>query len=97
MGRQPEDLTGQIFGRLTVLGPGPYLKRGSRRLVQWVCRCECGEQPSVLASGLKNGSNKSCGCLGRDISKGRAIRRQYSRNAVPPVTVTMQDWEDELP
>lgn len=34
------DLTGQKFGRLTVLYE--YPKRNNSGGVQWVCQCECG-------------------------------------------------------
>lgn len=52
-----EDLTGQIFGRLTV---DEYA--GDKK---WWCTCGCGnkERKLVRATNLKNGSTKSCGCL----------------------------------
>ena len=58
------DLTGEVFGRLTVVGSLP---RGSGPSVMR-CRCECGKVVDVLASSLKNGSTKSCGCLQREVA-----------------------------
>ena len=52
-----EILTGQRFGRWTVIGP--YEKRNSH--AYWYCRCECGTEKWVQASSLKNGTSKSCG------------------------------------
>lgn len=58
-----EDLTGQAFGRWTVIAYSG--KRWSVPL--WECRCECGAVRVVLESGLKRGTSKSCGCWARDI------------------------------
>lgn len=49
------DLSGQVFGRLTVI---KYL--GDR---QWLCKCSCGNETIVYASNLVRGHTKSCGCL----------------------------------
>lgn len=57
------DMSGQKFGRLTVLfkagnAPGgqPY----------WLCWCECGTLHPVLSGNLRNGKTNSCGCLYRE-------------------------------
>ena len=50
-----EDLTGSVFGRLTVIG---YNGSGFRE-----CLCSCGNTVSVRASLLKSGQTRSCGCL----------------------------------
>lgn len=54
------DLTGQRFGRLTVVSRAENDKRGSAR---WLCMCDCGKTCIVLASNLMKGHTKSCGCL----------------------------------
>ncbi len=42
MGKSP-DITGQVYGRLTVLGRSDKRgKRGSRTVMLWQCRCSCG-------------------------------------------------------
>lgn len=50
-----EDLTGQVFGRLTALTP---LGNGS-----WKCRCECGTEINVSQDSLLHGYFRSCGCV----------------------------------
>lgn len=55
-----KDLTGQRFGRLTVLNMLP--ERRNNKIV-YHCKCDCGNECDVLASTLKNGNSKSCGCL----------------------------------
>ncbi|MCH5278234.1 MAG: hypothetical protein J1E60_00405 [Christensenellaceae bacterium] len=57
--RRIEDLTGQRFGKLTVLRRA----KDKNGYVQWLCQCDCGNLHSVDAGNLKNGSTESCGCL----------------------------------
>ena len=54
------DLTGQRFGKLTVLRCTPARKQGS---VLWACQCDCGNIVLVKANDLTKGQTKSCGCL----------------------------------
>ena len=53
------DLTGQQFGMLTVLGRAADSKDGK---VQWVCRCDCGNEIVVRGYNLHSGNTQSCGC-----------------------------------
>ncbi|WP_054955031.1 AP2 domain-containing protein [Paenibacillus dakarensis] len=55
-----DDMTGKRFGKLTVIRRGETDKQ---RHVHWICRCDCGEETSVDALNLRNGTTKSCGCL----------------------------------
>lgn len=54
------DLTGQVFGRLTVLSRDEKgkIKAGYK----YLCKCECGKINSIRGDSLKRGSVKSCGC-----------------------------------
>lgn len=62
------DLTGQTFGRLTVLRPAENI--GNR--TAWVCRCSCGNEITAKTVHLREGHVTSCGCLyGSD--KGRPV------------------------
>lgn len=54
-----EDLTGQTFGKLTVLQKDN--KIGKR--IKWLCKCECGNLTVVQANNLKSGHTHSCGCV----------------------------------
>lgn len=55
------DLTGQRFGRLTVLSFREMSAKGHDAL--WLVRCECGSQKVVGRGKLRSGRTKSCGCL----------------------------------
>ena len=54
------DLTGQRFGRLTVLRQENGRKRGA---VLWTCKCDCGNVISAPSGNLRAGRKRSCGCL----------------------------------
>ena len=57
-----KDLTGEKFGKLTVLGDS--YQRDKNRHVLWECQCSCKNYTIVLVttSNLKDGSTSSCGC-----------------------------------
>jgi hypothetical protein len=53
------DLTGQRFGSLVVIVAfGRY-----RRETVWECQCDCGKVAHAVASKLRTGRKRSCGCL----------------------------------
>ena len=55
-----KDLTGKVFGRLTVISQAASDKCGHAR---WLCQCECGKEKIISSSSLIEGSTQSCGCL----------------------------------
>lgn len=72
MSRQLIDLTGQRFGRWTVIkrvgtykNPDNYPdSSGSSPL--WLCRCDCGTIRPVIGHSLRGGFSLSCGCTRRE-------------------------------
>lgn len=77
------DLTGQHFGRLTVIErAGSYRPRGKygkHSEPLWRCLCDpelggCGRETFVIAHNLKNGSTRSCGCLKNEAAAERLER-----------------------
>jgi hypothetical protein len=60
MGRRKIDLTGQKFGRLTVLEEYGRAKYGH---FLWLCVCEDGNKCVVRGAHLNSGHSASCGCL----------------------------------
>lgn len=55
------DLTGQKFGKLTVLQKTDH--KNSSGSYFWRCYCECGRETLALSRDLKSGHKKSCGCF----------------------------------
>lgn len=54
-----QDLTGQRFGRLTVLN----YAGSQRNRSTWLCECDCGNSVIVNQMELVRGDTLSCGCL----------------------------------
>lgn len=57
--RKKLDLTGQRFGKLTVISPVENVNGRTA----WKCRCDCGRETVVKTYHLRSGHTKSCGCL----------------------------------
>lgn len=62
------DLTGQKFGKLTVI---KYLGLDKGKHSLWLCQCKCGKQTKVNTCHLKSGHTKSCGCLHKEVVSGK--------------------------
>lgn len=63
---KPNNLIGKKFGKLTVVKRGEdYISPSGTRRVQWLCKCDCGNENLILvaANNLTSGHTKSCGCL----------------------------------
>lgn len=67
---QVKDLTGQKFGKLTVLYEATEKKYGK---TTWHCRCDCGQEIDATGNALQRGGIYSCGCAN---SKGELKIRE---------------------
>lgn len=56
------DLTGQKFGRLTVVS---FNKRENKK-TYWNCICDCGRETVTQGSSLTSGNTTSCGCFQKE-------------------------------
>lgn len=78
MPRPMVDLTGQQFGRLTVMRLADHRNKFNQLL--WHCRCECGNKTIVVGGSLRSGGTRSCGCFprggGRPSVHGHSIEGQ---------------------
>lgn len=75
------DLTGQRFGRLTVIEKTVPYKSNGTHATRWLCQCDCGRKTAVTGGNLKRGYTKSCGCLRRELSSQR-LRAAYDAVAI---------------
>jgi hypothetical protein len=68
---------GTRFTRLTVIGLAPRISAH----VRWYCQCDCGNITIVHGYSLRNGSTKSCRCLGdtQAIKHGHATTRGITK------------------
>lgn len=64
------DLTGQVFGRLTVL---KKVSKVGEKNSRWLCECNCPEHKQIIAlrCNLIKGNTMSCGCLRREATSKR--------------------------
>lgn len=68
-----EDLTGQEFGKLTVIEQAAdYINPNTgQHYAQWLCECSCNEHTRLVVSQghLKSGRILSCGCYNKEKNK----------------------------
>ena len=70
-----KDLTGRVFGRLTVLEQAEdYVSPNcGKHRPRWLCECSCAEHNRIIVhqTSLISGDTQSCGCLQKDNVKER--------------------------
>lgn len=82
------DLTGQRFGRWTVIGrASDHVGNGSpphkQHIVpRWLCRCSCGKEKVVRGQILRRGSSASCGCYRDEVARERYTTHGQTRTRV---------------
>lgn len=62
------DLTGQKFGKLTVIERAGSTSHGAAK---WRCVCECGNETIVIGDSLRKGDTRSCGCFAKAVTSNR--------------------------
>lgn len=80
------NLTGQTFGRLSVLsyaGRFPHAGKGAN-LAHWHCQCTCGAIICVRSWLLIGGYTRSCGCLQREEFSMRIRTHGCTRGKITP-------------
>lgn len=91
MSRPIENLVGHRFGRLTVAAfAGRKGNHPGHQQVMWACHCDCGNEITVRADGLRSGRAQSCGCRARDILVARLTKHGHSADGRGS---TYQSWE----
>lgn len=63
------DLSGQRFGRLTVIRRAG----SSHGHATWLCKCDCGNEHITSANYLKQGHTTSCGCRNQEVRRKRYL------------------------
>lgn len=64
-----KDLTGQKFGKLTVLyRDESIIEANGARRTTWRCKCECGIEKTVRMDALVTNRTKSCGMCNNDLT-----------------------------
>lgn len=63
MTSRTKNITGNVYGRLVVIGPARTNNRGGS---EWYCNCICGNQKIIARASLVRGRTLSCGCLQKE-------------------------------
>lgn len=70
------NLTGQKFGRLTVLD-----RAGSQNgSITWRCMCDCGKIIEAVSSNLLTGNTQSCGCLRLERLREKTVKHGMTQS-----------------
>ena len=86
------DLTGQVYGRLTVIKRvDDYISPSGDRKVQWLCKCKCGKEVIVTGNNLRKGNSKSCGCYNRELLAKINLTHNASNTRLYHIWICMKD------
>jgi hypothetical protein len=80
------DLTGQEFGRLTVIKQA--VSKNGR--IAWNCKCDCGKEKDIIAKDLRSGKTQSCGCFMRESVSHRTKTHGQSKSRLYFIWTTMK-------
>lgn len=87
-----KDLTGQKFGRLTVIERADSTKHGAAR---WLCKCDCGNDTVVIGDELRKGATRSCGCLAKETTSSRMKGcTPYNKTHGKTGTLIYKEWSE---
>jgi hypothetical protein len=70
-------MTGQVFGKLTVLNRVP-----APRQARWLCRCTCGNESIVPGYELRHGLVHSCGCAKKERASKLNLTHGMSKSKI---------------
>ena len=77
------DLSGQHFGKLTVIERVPKPDGSHSTSAFWLCQCECGTKKIISSAVLRAGKAKSCGCLNYELKdKDSLINQRFGKLTV---------------
>lgn len=95
------NLIGIKFHRLLVIAAGPvkYYGKTKKPRITWLCKCDCGNVTTVVASHLNvktdKKSTKSCGCLNIELYPQNAERLRIANTKYHPSIATARKvWKD---
>lgn len=90
MTQKVKDVSGEVYGRYTIIGNAPSKKYGTRFYKRVKTRCECGTEKEITYTDLKKGRIKSCGCLvvdnRRKVEVGQTINFWTVIKEISPIT-----------
>ena len=73
------DMTGQRFGRWTVVRRAELPPNTKTRKARWVVVCDCGNKSIATREALLSGDTQSCGCLAGYVRSYQSEQAQRAR------------------
>jgi len=86
MAVERSDITGQKFGRWTVL----RRERTAHGPLGWLCRCDCGSERVLPRSTFTKGKSQSCGCRTKEVMAARQYRHGWTGDPTYTAWVVMR-------
>lgn len=74
-----KDMTGSVFGALTVINREKNLADGT---ATWRCVCKCGEIRKISGTSLRAGRHKSCGCMSPRFTSAAVTTHGMSKSRI---------------
>ena len=89
MHKNAKDLTGEVFGRLTVLYENGRTKDGH---IVWHCKCSCENHTELDVSShyLLGNDTKSCGCLASELTIERNFKHGDAKTRFHRIWLAMK-------
>jgi hypothetical protein len=86
------ELSGKRFGKLVAIKQ--HGERSSRGLIQWLCKCDCGNMTLAVGNKLSNNGVKSCGCLKQESAHklGLTLNKTHGQSR----TVEYKAWQNMI-
>ena len=89
------DLTGQKFGKLTIVR---RMENDKHNHARWLCQCDCGNEKVIMSSDIISGKTKSCGCIhtihGQGGKKKTRLYRIWTGMKTRCLNEKFRDYED---
>ena len=80
------NLIGKRFGRLVVIG---RVENDKYNKIRYLCKCDCGEEKTILRNSLVSKRTVSCGCLQKERAKSVNAKHNHTRSPIYSVWQNM--------
>lgn len=87
-----KDLSGLVFGKLTVL---EYAGIVNGRHA-WECECDCGTKKIIIGKNLTGGNTTSCGCYRSSMARQLGIKKSRKRKIGRTALSSFSDADEDV-
>lgn len=69
------NMVGRKYGRWTIIS---FFDHRPKRMVRWLCKCDCGNEKVVEGAQIRRGASLSCGCIRSEMLSVRATKHGHT-------------------